>query len=131
MVRKTKLTPVERSWILYDIGNSAYVLLVATLLPIYFNALMSSAGVAEELYLSYWADAGAIATVLVAILGPICGTLADQKGYKKTICLSCAIIGIGCCAALGATANWLLFLGNLLFHELLFRFYLYIVFVYD
>ena len=110
MERKNKLTPLERSWILYDIGNSAYVLLVATLLPIYFNALMTSAGVAEELYLSYWADAGAIATVLVAILGPICGTLADQKGFKKPIFLACAAVGVLGCAALGLTANWLLFL---------------------
>ena len=110
MERKNKLTPLERSWILYDIGNSAYVLLVATLLPIYFNALMTASGISEEMYLSYWADAGAIATVLVAILGPICGTLADQKGYKKPIFLACAAVGILGCAALGIATNWLLFL---------------------
>ena len=50
---KFKLTPLERSWVLYDIGNSAFTLLVSTLLPIYFNALASSAGVNEDLYLSY------------------------------------------------------------------------------
>ena len=111
MERKNRLTPLERSWILYDIGNSAYVLLVATLLPIYFNALMTGSGIREEMYLSYWADAGAVATALVAILGPICGTLADQKGYKKPIFLACAAVGILGCAALGLTANWLLFLG--------------------
>ena len=110
MERKNRLTPLERSWILYDIGNSAYVLLVATLLPIYFKALMTGSGISEELYLSYWADAGAVATVLVAILGPICGTLADQKGYKKPIFLACAAVGILGCAALGIAANWLLFL---------------------
>ncbi len=30
---------LERAWILYDVGNSAFVLLVATLIPIFFNAL--------------------------------------------------------------------------------------------
>ena len=38
MKEKFKLTPLERSWILYDIANSAFVLLAATLIPIFFNA---------------------------------------------------------------------------------------------
>ena len=54
MKEKMKLTPLEKSWILYDIGNSAFILLVATLVPIYFNALASAAGVNEDMYLSYW-----------------------------------------------------------------------------
>ena len=37
-MKKFKLTPLERSWILYDIGNSAFILLAATLLPIFFMA---------------------------------------------------------------------------------------------
>ena len=106
-----KLTALERSWILYDIGNSAFTLLVSTLLPIYFNALATGAGVSEELYLSYWGYAGSIATVLVAIIGPICGTLADQKGYKKPIFLLCVALGVLGCAALGLTQSWLIFLG--------------------
>ena len=36
---KFKVTPLERSWILYDVGNSAFVLRIATLVPIFFNAL--------------------------------------------------------------------------------------------
>ena len=62
MKEKLKLTPLEKSWILYDIGNSAFVLMVSTLIPIYFNSLASSAGVNEDLYLSYWGYAGSIAT---------------------------------------------------------------------
>ena len=68
---KFRLTALERSWILYDVGNSAFTLLVSTLLPIYFNALATSAGVSEDLYLSYWGYAGSIATVLVAIIGKV------------------------------------------------------------
>ena len=79
MKEKFKLTGLEKSWILYDIGNSAFILLVSTLLPIYFNALASGAGISESDYLAYWGYAGSVATVLVAIIGPICGTLADQK----------------------------------------------------
>jgi len=110
MKEKFKLTALERSWILYDIGNSAFTLLVSTLLPIYFNALATSAGVNEDLYLSYWGYAGSIATVLVAIIGPICGTLSDRKGYKKPLFLLMVILGVFGCAALGVTQNWLVFL---------------------
>ena len=41
-MKKIKLTALERSWILYDIGNSAFILLVSTLIPIYFNALATT-----------------------------------------------------------------------------------------
>ena len=82
MKEKMKLTKLEKSWILYDIGNSAFILLVSTLLPIYFNALASGAGISESDYLAYWGYAGSVATILVAIIGPICGTMADWN-YKK------------------------------------------------
>ena len=110
MKEKFKLTALERSWILYDIGNSAFTLLVSTLLPIYFNALATSAGVNEDLYLSYWGYAGSVATVLVAILGPICGTLSDFKGYKKPLFLLMVALGVVGCVALGIAKSWLVFL---------------------
>ena len=110
MKERIKLTKLEKSWILYDVGNSAFVLLVSTLLPIYFNALATSAGVDENMYLSYWGYAGSIATILVALIGPICGTLSDRKGYKKTLFLLCVALGVVSCAALGIAKGWLLFL---------------------
>ena len=101
MKEKFKLTKLEKSWILYDVGNSAFTLLVSTLLPIYFNALADSAGLNEELYLSYWGYAGSISTILVAILGPILGTMSDRKGYKKPLFLVMVALGVVCCAAMG------------------------------
>ena len=109
MDRKMKLTALEKSWILYDVGNSAFILLVATLVPIYFNSLAVSAGVNEDLYLSYWGYAGSIATILVAILGPICGVLADRN-LKKQFFLIAMLLGVVCCAVLGFAPGWLTFL---------------------
>ena len=109
MEKKFKLTALEKSWILYDVGNSAFILLVATLLPIYFNALAKGAGLNEDLYLSYWGYAGSIATILVAILGPICGTLADRK-LKKQFFLAAMLVGVVGCALLGFAPGWLAFL---------------------
>ena len=109
MKQKFKLTALERSWILYDIGNSAFILMVSTLIPIFFNALAESAGVNEDLYLSYWGYAGSIATILVAIIGPICGALSDRN-FKKPIFLLCVAVGALGCAALGFVSHWLAFL---------------------
>lgn len=110
MKENVKLTALEKSWILYDVGNSAFILLVATLVPIYFNSLATAAGVREDLYLSYWGYAGSVATVLVALLGPICGTLADRN-MKKTFFLLALLLGAAGCAALGFAPGWLSFLG--------------------
>ena len=110
MKNKTKLTSLERSWILYDIGNSAFTLLASTLIPIYFNSLAGAAGVNEDMYLSYWGYAGSISTILVAIIAPICGTMSDRK-FKKPIFLLTVILGCIACAALGVTTHWLFFLG--------------------
>ena len=109
MKEKMKLTKLEKSWVLYDIGNSAFILLVSTLLPIYFNALASGAGISESDYLAYWGYAGSVATILVAILGPICGTMADWN-YKKPLFLGSLCLGAIGCAALGVAWGWLSFL---------------------
>ena len=110
MKEKFKLTALEKSWILYDIGNSAFILMVSTLIPIFFNSLAGAAGVDEDLYLSYWGYAGSLATILVAIIGPVCGALADRK-FKKPIFLLCVAVGAVGCGMLGFVSHWLVFLG--------------------
>ena len=110
MNKQNKLTALEKSWILYDIGNSAFTLLVSTLIPIYFNALAGAAGVDEDMYLAYWGYAGSISTILVAIIAPICGTLSDRR-FKKPLFLLTVVLGCVACACLGVTTHWLFFLG--------------------
>ena len=68
-----KLTALEKQWILYDVGNSAFILLVATIMPIYFNSLCQSAGIAEVDYLAYWGYAASVSTLIVALSGPVLG----------------------------------------------------------
>lgn len=110
MKEKFRLTPLERSWMLYDVGNSAFILLVSTLIPIYFNALAESAGITSSQYLAYWGYAGSAATLIVAFIGPICGTLADQKGFKKPLFCICVSLGVVGCCLLGGVKTWLAFL---------------------
>ena len=109
MKEKFKLTALERSWILYDVGNSAFILMVSTLIPIFFNALAEAAGVHEDLYLSYWGYAGSIATILVAVIGPVCGAIADRNN-KRLVFLVSLLVGAAACALLGAMRGWMAFL---------------------
>lgn len=105
-----KLTKMEKYWILYDVGNSAFTLLVSTIIPIYFNALAGNAGISEVDYLAYWGYAASISTVIVAILGPTMGTVADTRNYKKPLFVFFMMIGVIGCAALSVPVSWIVFL---------------------
>lgn len=107
---KLKLTKIERAWIMYDVGNSAFVLLVATIIPIYFNYLADLENISSSDYLAYWGYAASIATLLVAVIGPVCGTIADTRNMKKKIFIACLLVGTIGCASLGLMTHWLAFL---------------------
>ena len=106
----SKLTKEEKNWILYDVGNSAFILLITTIMPIYFNYLAGNAGLSDVEYLAYWGYAASLSTLIVAFMGPVCGSLADTKGYKKPIFVISLIVGAVGCISLGFAKNWLIFL---------------------
>lgn len=106
-----KMTREERSWVLYDVGNSAFVLLVSTIMPLYFNYLAGSAGLSDSDYLAYWGYAASIATIIVAVMGPVVGTMADMKGFKKILFTISMLVGAAGCILLGFAKQWLVFLG--------------------
>lgn len=113
MIEKKKdgrLTKQELSWVLYDVGNSAFTLLVATILPIYFNGLAENAGVSSTDYLAWWGYAASISTLLVAFIGPIFGAFSDQKGMKKPVFTCAVLVGVVGCAAMALPGSWVAFL---------------------
>lgn len=110
MKKDGKLTKQELSWVLYDVGNSAFTLLVATILPIYFNSLAENAGVSSTDYLAWWGYAASISTLLVAFIGPVFGTFSDQKGMKKPVFVCAMLVGVIGCAAMAMPGSWFVFL---------------------
>ena len=84
---KFKTTSLEKKWIWYDVGNSAFTLLVSTIMPIYFNYLAGEAGISEVDYLAFWGYATSAATIITAVLGPTLGTASDFQGWKKKLFL--------------------------------------------
>lgn len=101
-----KLNREERNWVLYDVGNSAFTLLISTILPLYFNYLAGNAGLSDVDYLAFWGYAASAATFIVAFLGPIVGTMADTKGFKKPIFSIFILLGLAGCIAMGYMRQW-------------------------
>ncbi len=92
---KFKLTKKELSWALYDVGNSAYTVAISIgILPIFFKSLTDSANIAPNVSTAYWGYAVSFATLFVAILSPIIGTISDYKNYKKRFFLFFLLIGL-------------------------------------
>ena len=73
-----KMTKLEKYWILYDVGNSAFTLLVSTIIRSILTRL-PKCGHSEVDYLAYWGYAASISTIIVALLGPTVGSIADTQ----------------------------------------------------
>ena len=109
-IMKFKLTSLEKKWVLYDVANSAFTMLVSTLIPIYFHALAGQAGIEEVDYLAYWGYTISISTLMVALAGPIMGAAADKKKHKKLYFALTIVLGSIGCLLLGFVRQWLVFL---------------------
>lgn len=107
---KFKLTKMEKQWILYDVGNSAFVMVIATIVPLYFNYLAEQGGLSSVDYLAFWGYGVSAATLVVALIGPALGAIADTKGYKGKIFAALVLLGSIGCISLGFTHHWLVFL---------------------
>ncbi len=90
-----KTTKAERSWMLYDWANSAYSLAITTtILPLYFKMIAEEAGMRASTSTAYWGYANSIAILLISILAPFLGTIADYKEYKKKFFSFFFILGV-------------------------------------
>lgn len=103
-----KYTELERNWVMYDVGNSALVLLNTSVVPIYFNAINTGAHPAE--LVTAWANAQTVASLVVALLMPILGSLADYAGNKVKFFTGFFLTGLVLCLAQAIPMSALAFL---------------------
>ena len=64
---KFKMTKEEKHWVLYDVGNSAFVLMVSTIMPIYFYYLANKGGISSVDYLAYWGYIGSCVPFILCL----------------------------------------------------------------
>lgn len=105
-----KMTRAERSWVLYDVGNSAFIMLVSTTIPIYFKELAAAGGIDTVYATGLWATVTAAAVLILALLSPLLGALADYQGMKKKLFAGALVLGLAGFAALALTGSWLAYL---------------------
>lgn len=110
MKEKLRMNRLEKNWIFYDVGNSAFIMMVSTIIPIYFKNLAAGEGISGALSTAYWGYAASISTVIIAVLGPILGAVGDLRGYKKPLFLTFLMVGAAGCMGLALPAGWLAFL---------------------
>ena len=107
------LTKKERAWVLYDVGNSAFTMLACSLIPIFFKALAigdAPGQITGDQATAYYSIAISVVTVIVALLGPVCGALADHKNRKKIFFQTAVALGVIGCILNGFATNWVLFI---------------------
>ena len=107
------LSPQEFSWVLYDVGNSAFTMLGCSLIPIWFKSLAignAPGQISSDNATAYWALATSIVTVIVALIGPVCGAIADHKDTKKIFFTTAVAIGVIGCVINGFASSWVLFI---------------------
>ena len=93
---------------MYDVGNSAFVLLSTAVVPIYANSLLEAAG--QDNIVSTWGYAQTVASLVIALLMPILGSIADVQGMKIKFFLGFFLTGVVMCLGMSLPLGWLAFL---------------------
>ncbi|WP_267202154.1 MFS transporter [Limosilactobacillus kribbianus] len=104
-----KFTKQQWQWIFYDWANSGYGILVVTaVLPVYFKAVAQQSGVSSADSTAYWGYANSFGTLVVSLLAPLLGALADYPNAKRrwlnTFTWPAIILTLG--LALVPTQHW-------------------------
>ena len=102
-MKKDKKT--QLSWALYDFGNSAFATtMLAAILPIFYSSVAAN-NIDGGLATSYWGYANSIAVLIVAILAPILGAIADFSAAKKKFLRFFAFMGMIASVSLAFTGE--------------------------
>jgi len=105
-----KFNKSELSWILYDVANSAFILIVTATIPVYFRALAESAGVNTANVTALFSTATTIAVLSLALISPVLGAIADYHGMKKKLFVGFLIMGLAGASSLAVVTQWQAFL---------------------
>ncbi|MBO6014336.1 MAG: MFS transporter [Oscillospiraceae bacterium] len=114
----------EFSWVLYDVGNSAFTMLACSLIPIWFKELAIGTApgqITGDQATAYYSIAISVVTIIVALLGPVLGALADRKETKKLFFQTTVAAGVIGCVLNGFAWSWFLFLAVYVLTKILYQ----------
>ncbi len=86
--------PELRAWALYDWANSAFILTIITaVFPIYYRNV-AAAGLDGVAATSYFTWTTTLALLIVAVISPMLGALADYLGRRKSFMAGFLVLGV-------------------------------------
>ena len=89
-----------RAWAMYDFGISGMQTIIMTaVFPIFF-VKVAAANIDPDRAAAWWGYVNTIGAVLIAVIAPILGALADFKAAKKKFLFAFMLIGAGATAAM-------------------------------
>ena len=100
MPKTKRFSKKEWSWIMYDWANSIYATnIMAAIYPTIFASAVEGGDIR-------WGYATSAATLIVALLAPFLGSLADYKGMKKKLFTAFMLIGVIFTPLMVFTGHW-------------------------
>lgn len=87
-------TRKEFSWILYDVANSPFVLImITTMMPVFYKEI-AAGDMAAATSTATWGYANSLAALTVGLLSPLLGSFADYPKRKKMFFSFFFLLGI-------------------------------------
>ena len=93
-------TPEQRAWAMYDWGNSAFITVVVTAaFPIYYTSFVA-ADLEPAQATARFSYVTSAALIVVALLAPVLGALADARAWRKKFLMFWLLVGVAATAGL-------------------------------
>lgn len=107
---------VVNAWAMYDWANSAFAVTILTaVFPVYYRTLVLDSGGAPADATAYWAYTTSLSLLVVALIGPWLGAMADLVGGKKRFLAAALVLGVFGTASLAWLDTGMFLLGSILF----------------
>src|SRR3954470_3228750 len=90
--------PELRAWALYDWANSVFMTTVLQVFQIYFPSVVA-ADLPKAAATERFAWATTLSMVIIALLSPVLGAIADDAGIKKKMMAASVTLGVAATAA--------------------------------
>jgi len=101
---------------MYDWANSAFTTtIMAAFFPPFYRAMAMTAGASPSDATAYWGYTTSIALLLIALIGPILGTIGDSRRMKKKMVAFFAGLGVTSSALFVFLGDDTYLLGSVLF----------------
>ena len=111
MIEEKRYRKVINAWSMYDWANSAFATtIMAAMFPPFYRSLVTESGLAENTATAYWGYTTSFALLVIALIAPVLGAMADYTGGKKRYVAFFAGLGVLSTAAFVfiGTDTWLL-----------------------